>query len=251
MRFLAWSWEPDVQPSSWPPVSFLPAPCSTTNRLSAGEKTRSASLAWVPTILPCWSPTDTVQLGLGAGVQVEELSAGTAHVCALLTDGSVKCWGNNSHGQLGIGDPNNRGYTPDEMGAKLLAVDLGGPKIEATDPDASDVAVDSGTFTVTLDAAAQQDLVIPYTVGGTAKPNQDYAALSGSVTIPAGQTSATVSVTPLADTWIEGEGGAETVIITLDDIAFGSATLNIADAPLPDCVCDPDQRNDRCCLRAD
>ena len=48
------------------------------------------------------------------------------HVCALFDAGQVKCWGNNSAGELGLGDTNYRGDQPDEMGAALPAVDLGG-----------------------------------------------------------------------------------------------------------------------------
>jgi alpha-tubulin suppressor-like RCC1 family protein len=62
---------------------------------------------------------------LGPGRTALQISAGGAHTCARLDDGSVKCWGNNSDGQLGLGDVQNRGDGPGEMGASLPAVDLG------------------------------------------------------------------------------------------------------------------------------
>ena len=38
---------------------------------------------------------------------------------------SVKCWGNNYNGVLGLGDTNHRGDAANEMGDNLPAVDLG------------------------------------------------------------------------------------------------------------------------------
>lgn len=39
----------------------------------------------------------------GCAVQAAALTAGNAHACALLTDGTVRCWGANYRGQLGDG----------------------------------------------------------------------------------------------------------------------------------------------------
>jgi alpha-tubulin suppressor-like RCC1 family protein len=66
----------------------------------------------------------TVDLGVGAAAA--KLALGSYHSCALLTDGRVKCWGQGDRGQLGLGDPANRGDNPGEMGDALPAVDLGG-----------------------------------------------------------------------------------------------------------------------------
>jgi hypothetical protein len=53
------------------------------------------------------------------------VATGGEHACALLDDHRVKCWGNNSEGQLGYGDTNWRGRSPSEMGDALPTVDLG------------------------------------------------------------------------------------------------------------------------------
>ena len=60
--------------------------------------------------------------------------------------------------------------------------------------------------------AALPALTVSYTVSGTAAPGTDYAALSGSVTIPAGVASQVVTVTPIDDPDVEP---SETIIVTL------------------------------------
>jgi len=35
---------------------------------------------------------------------VRAIAAGRAHACAVLDTGDVRCWGDNSRGQLGAGD---------------------------------------------------------------------------------------------------------------------------------------------------
>jgi cysteine-rich repeat protein len=62
---------------------------------------------------------------LGNGRTAVALAAGKLHACAILDDGSVKCWGGNPDGELGIGDTRDRGGNPGEMGDALPRVALG------------------------------------------------------------------------------------------------------------------------------
>jgi alpha-tubulin suppressor-like RCC1 family protein len=68
----------------------------------------------------CWGWNGQGQLGvgdttpryepafvnLGAGRTATRIATGDMHSCALLDDNTVKCWGNNGSGQLGVGDTN-------------------------------------------------------------------------------------------------------------------------------------------------
>src|SRR5205823_2216835 len=59
----------------------------------------------------------------------------------------------------------------------------------------------AGTFRFTrVGGDLTQPLIVSYTVAGTATPAVDYAALPGTVTIPAGQTTVDVPVTVIDDT---------------------------------------------------
>jgi len=65
-----------------------------------------------------------------------------------------------------------------------------------------------------------RDQVVYYTLGGTATNGVDYQALSGAVTIPKGQASAGIVVTPIADAIAEGP---ETLLVRLtpsDTLAY-------------------------------
>jgi alpha-tubulin suppressor-like RCC1 family protein len=95
----------------------------------------------------CWGSSNVGQLGLGdtllrgdgpnemgsnlpavdlgSGIAAKALAALYDHTCAILANGSVKCWGQNTYGQLGMGSTAHQGDNANEMGAWLPAVDLG------------------------------------------------------------------------------------------------------------------------------
>lgn len=60
-----------------------------------------------------------------------------------------------------------------------------------------------GAFRITRSANLDVALMVTYSVGGTATPEADYTALSGSVIIPAGIASVDVTVTPVDDLILE------------------------------------------------
>jgi hypothetical protein len=108
--------------------------------------------------------------------------------------------------------------------------------VVATDATASEAPVDSGLFTLSRLGPSSNDLVLFFTMSGTATEGADYGALPGSVTIPAGSSSATVSLTPIDDALFEGP---ETAILMLTPDpsytvgALDQATVTITDDELP------------------
>ena len=102
-------------------------------------------------LVRCWGDNSKGQLGLGTaanlsgqppyknglvplGAAAVALTAGDSHTCALMADQSVRCWGANADGQLGLGNTDTIGddEVPDAthaavpLGAKATAVAAGG-----------------------------------------------------------------------------------------------------------------------------
>jgi alpha-tubulin suppressor-like RCC1 family protein len=65
------------------------------------------------------------EVQIGSGRSVKKLSVGDSHVCVVLDNNLVKCWGNNGNGELGIGNQFDRGSASFQMGDNLAIADLG------------------------------------------------------------------------------------------------------------------------------
>ena len=112
--------------------------------------------------------------------------------------------------------------------------------MSADDATATEAGPTGGVVRVMRSGDTSAALTVSFTVGGTATAGEDYVALSGSVTIPEGSTSATVPVDALDDESVEP---AETVTVTVaSDAAYtvgspasASVTMTSDDLP-PDLV---------------
>lgn len=105
--------------------------------------------------------------------------------------------------------------------------------ITASDRAGFEPGTDTGQITITrASTSLGSALPVAYTISGSASSGLDFTALSGSVTIAANATSATVSISPVDDALVEG---METVALTLTpNAAFGiigpnAATIEIGD----------------------
>ncbi|CAE7949229.1 UVR8, partial [Symbiodinium sp. KB8] len=87
-------------------------------RLGYGDETdRSSTEAQMGDALPF--------VDLGTGRTAQKIGCGDSHVCALLDDNTLKCWGGNYNGQCGQDTTNDIGKSANQMGDYLPAIDVG------------------------------------------------------------------------------------------------------------------------------
>ena len=108
------------------------------------------------------------------------------------------------------------------------------PVVTITAPDASafETGPDPGTFRIARTGSTANALNVVYAVGGTASSGDYTPVLTGTATIPAGQSTVDLTITPVDDGVVED---SETVILTLVDAgdydlgASTTATITIGD----------------------
>ncbi|MBD1939810.1 Calx-beta domain-containing protein [Microcoleus sp. FACHB-68] len=129
--------------------------------------------------------------------------------------------------------------------ASVSIIDNDVPIVEivAANPNAREGA-DQGLYTVSRrDGAGNPittgNLTVNYTSGGSAKVNNDYDALTGTIVIPEGQSTANITLNPVDDATVEL---TESVKLTLSNSTTYSvgplkdATVNIKDNETPTMV---------------
>ncbi|MEO5627230.1 MAG: hypothetical protein ABIQ70_14590 [Dokdonella sp.] len=105
----------------------LPHGAPTGQRIATGSQYTCAITD--SGLVKCWGHNESGVLGDGSFLshdvpstvrgnseQALALAGGYDHVCALTLSGTVKCWGNNSQGQLGDGSTNNSATPVDVVG---------------------------------------------------------------------------------------------------------------------------------------
>ena len=108
--------------------------------------------------------------------------------------------------------------------------------LTTNDATATETNRETGTYTVTRTGATTNALVVNYSVSGSATNASDFDNLTGSVTIAAGQTSATITVRPVDDTSVDANETATVTLAANAAYTLGATTagtVTIADNDVP------------------
>ncbi|MEO1208647.1 MAG: Calx-beta domain-containing protein [Cyanobacteria bacterium J06638_20] len=144
-----------------------------------------------------------------------------------------------------IGASGNDSFSFEDPGKSYVVFGQAPPTvgITATDAQAAEASIDTATFTVTRAGDTTTALTVSYRVAArsTATNGADFVALSGTVTIPAGETSATIALTPIDDSLGEG---SETLVLQLIDAADYRLDATASQASITIADDDPTPRDD-------
>ena len=164
-------------------------------------------------------------INLGTNKTAVGITAGQYHTCALLNDGTVKCWGLNSSGQLGKDSTTNLGDGTGEMAA-LAAVALAAPSSPTS------VTVVAGYLSVAVSWTAPvntgQSPITSYTAsasnsGGTCTT----ASTSCTISNLSSTTSYTFTVTATNNVGTSASSSASAAVTPLGTGTTPGAPTNI------------------------
>jgi len=102
----------------------------------------------------------------------------------------------------------------------------------ATDASASESGPNTGMYTITRSGYMSSPVVVHLNVSGTARNGVDFVAIPTQLVIPAGESSATILLTPIADSQNEKTETATLTIQTSPSYVIGTsaASVSIANA---------------------
>ena len=189
---------------------------------------RSITVNWATTAGTAIAGTDYVA---ASGTRTIAAGSTTASV-AITVNGDTQPEGDETFG-ISLSNPVNA-TVGDGSGAGTIANDDGLPVVSVNDVTVTegDAGTTSATFTISLSTASGQAVTVAWaTTAGTATAGTDYVAASGSRTIAAGSTTASVAITVNGDTLDEDD---ETFGISLTSpvnatVGDGTGTATISD----------------------
>ncbi len=134
------------------------------------------------------SPAFAGPVDVGSGRTAKSIVAGSSHTCAVLDDGSVRCWGNSSNGVLGYGNLNTIG--DNETPGSVTPVNLG--------PGRTAVAMSAGfaSTCAILDTGSVRCWGFGAHLGNgntTTIGDNEPAAASGPIDLGAGRTATAIT----------------------------------------------------------
>lgn len=174
---------------------------------------------------PVTIPAGAASIGFSIHPEDDQLAEGDETVVlALAPDPAYRIDAAQTSASLTIADDEPAGELPEVI-------------LQAVDTAAAEAGPDAGSFRLSLAAPLAADLTVRYRVTGTAVNGVDYAPLSGSVILPAGEVSALVDVQPIDDQLAET---GETVILALaPSSAYRVGSPALASVVLADSELDP------------
>jgi hypothetical protein len=120
----------------------------------------------------------------------------------------------------------------DEIAAEMIAraeAAAGGASVQfdLAESTSSEDAAAVHVIGVTLSASSSVDVIVPLIAGGSAERGVDYTLSADAITIPAGQTSGSVSVTLIQDSLFEGEETVELMLGVIEGAVAGTQTRHV------------------------